>query len=166
MATYVEPIARAQAGYLTPEYLWNQFVTRMPRGQPGPGEGGLNGVRNFRRMYWGGAMFFLVADVEIRRATSNKKSLQEAFRAIMNDKGTIAYEWPIAMILKEGDQATGTHVLEDLYAAWKDKPVEVDLPKLWTALGIEKVGSSVVFHDDAPDASIRKAITGGKKTSN
>ena len=166
MATYVEPIARAQAGDLTPEYVWNQFVTRMPRGEPEPGEGGLNQAHSFRRMYWGGAIFFLVADVEIRRATKNKKGLQDAFRAIMNDKGTIAYEWPIAMILKEGDEATGTQVLEDLYAAWKDKPVEVDLPKLWKALGIEKDGSSVVFHDDAPDATIRKTIMAGNKTGN
>src|ERR1700742_5037355 len=26
MATYIEPIARAQVGYLTPEYVWNEFV--------------------------------------------------------------------------------------------------------------------------------------------
>jgi len=102
----------------------------------------------------------MVADVEIRRATKNKKGLQDAFRAIMDDKGTIAYTWPIAMIFKEGDQATGTHVLEDLYAEWKDKPVTVDLPKLWHDLGVEKKGDTVVFHDDAPDAAVRKAITG------
>ena len=162
MATYVEPVARAQAGYLTPEYVWNDFVTRMPRGEPQPGEGGLNNARAYRRIYWGGAMFFLVADIEMRRATRNKKGLQDAFRFIMNDKGTIAYQWPIAMILEEGDEATGTHVLEDLYAEWKDKPVEVDLSKIWKSLGIEKAGNSVVFHDDAPDASIRKAIIAAK----
>jgi hypothetical protein len=162
MATYVEPIARVQAGYLTPEYVWNDFVARMPRGQPGLGDGGLNQAHTFRRIYWGGAMFFLEADIAMRRATGNKKGLQDAFRYIMNDKGTIAYQWPIAVILKEGDEATGTHVLEDLYAQCKDKPVEVDLPKIWQALGIEKAGSSVIFHDDAADASIRKAITAGR----
>lgn len=165
MATYVEPIARAQAGNLTPEYVWNEFVMRMPRGEPQPGEGGLNHIQAhaFRRMYWGGAMFFLVADMETRRANGNKKGMQDAFRSIVNDKGTIAYQWPIDVILKEGDEATGTHVLENLYAEWKDKPVEVDLPKIWTSLGIEKSGNSVVFHDDAPDASIRKAIIGGRR---
>jgi len=162
MATYVEPVARAQAGYLTPEYVWNDFVMRMPRGEPQPGETGLNQAHAFRRIYWGGAMFLLVADIEMRHATGNKKGMQDAFRFILNDKGTIAYQWPIAMILKEGDEATGTHVLEDLYAEWKDKPVEVDLQKIWKSLGIEKSGTSVVFHDDAPDASIRKAIIDGK----
>ncbi len=161
MATYVEPIARAQAGYLTPEYVWNQFVDDMPRGEPTPGDGGLDGGQGIGRIYWGGALFCLVADVQIRKETKNKKGLQDAFRAIMNDKGTMEYSWPIKMIFKEGDQATGTHVLEDLYASWKDKPVEVDLPKLWQEMGIEKKGSSVVFHDDAAEAEARKGITAG-----
>lgn len=160
MATYVEPIARAQMGYLTPEYVWKQFVDDMPRGEPKSGDSGMDGAHGIGRIYWGGALFCLVADVEIRRATKNSKGLQDAFRYIMHDKGTMEYSWPIAMIFKEGDQATGTHVLEELYASWKDKPVEVDLPKLWKELGIEKKGDTVVFDDAAPDAVVRKAITG------
>ena len=163
MATYVEPIARAQMGYLTPEYVWNQFYDDMPKGEPGPGDEGLDNTHTWGRTYWGGAMFCLMADVEIRRETKNKKGLQDAFRYIMADKGTLEYVWPIAMIFAEGDKATGTHVLEDLYAAWKDKPVEVDLPKLWKELGVEKKGDTVVFEDGAPDAGVRKAITGTMK---
>ncbi len=159
MATYVEPIARSQMGYLTPEYVWNQFVDDMPRGEPKSGDGGLDGSHGIGRVYWGGALFCLVADVEIRKATKNKKGLEDAFRYIMSDKGTMEYEWPIAMIFKEGDQATGTRVLQDLYAAWKDKPVAVDLPKLWKELGIEKKGDTVVLHDHAPLAEVRKGIT-------
>jgi hypothetical protein len=37
--------------------------------------------------------------------------------------------------------------------------VTVDLDKLWRQLGVEKKGDTVVFHDEAPDAAIRKAIT-------
>ena len=159
MATYVEPIARAQAGFLTSEYVWNQLVDDMHRGEPQPGDGGIDSAQSLGRVYWGGALFCLVADVEIRKATNNKKGLQDALRYIMSDKGTMEYEWPMAMILMEGDQATGTHVLQDVYAAWKDKPVQVDLNQLWRELGIEKKGSTVLFHDDAPLASIRIAIT-------
>jgi hypothetical protein len=159
MATYVEPVARAEAGYLKPEDVWGQFVDNMHKGEPEPGDQGLDNTQTWGRVYWGGALFCLVADVEIRKATGNKKGLQDAFRAIMNDKGTMEYSWPMKMIFEEGDQATGTHVLQDLYAAWKDKPVEVDLPKLWQQLGVEKKGNTVVFHDDAPEAGVRIAIT-------
>jgi len=162
MATYVEPIARAQMGYLTPTDVWSQFVDNMHKGEPESGDEGLDNTQTWGRTYWGGALFCLVADVEIRRATHNKKGLQDAFRAIMNDRGTLEYTWPIAMIFQEGDQATGTHVLQDLYAAWRDKPVEVDLPKLWNQLGVEKKGDTVMFRDDAPEAGVRKAITAGR----
>ena len=161
MATYVEPIARAQMGYLTPAYVWNEFVDDMPKGEPDEDDQGLDNTHTWGRTYWGGALFCLMADVEIRRATGNKKGLQDAFRAIMDDKGTIEYEWPIKMIFAEGDRATGTHVLEDLYAAWKDKPVTVDLPKLWQQLGVKKQGDTVVFDDKASEAGVRKAIMSG-----
>jgi hypothetical protein len=160
MATYVEPIARAQMGYLTPEYVWNQFFDNMPKGEPQEGDRGLDNTQTWGRVYWGGALFCLVADVEIRRATKNQKGLQDAFRAIMDDKGTMEYEWPMNMIFEEGDKATGTHVLQKIYLDWKDKPVQVDLEKLWRELGVEKKGNSVVLHDDAPLAGVRKAITG------
>jgi hypothetical protein len=36
LATYVEPIARAQAGSLSAERVWAEMVRDMPQGQPGP----------------------------------------------------------------------------------------------------------------------------------
>jgi hypothetical protein len=159
MATYVEPIARAQAGYLTPAYVWNQFVDSMPKGEPATGDRGLDNTQTWGRTYWGGALFCLIADVEIRKQTHNKRGLQDAFRAIMQDNGTMEYEWGIDMIFAEGDKATGTHVLETLYAEWKAKPVEVDLDKLWQELGVVKTGDSVTFNEKARLAAIRKAIT-------
>lgn len=162
MATYVEPIARAQAGYLTEEYVWNQFVNFMPKGEPAAGDRGLDNTPTWRRVYWGGALFCLVADIEIRKETHNHKGLQDAFRAIMDDKGakdgTMEWEWPIDSVLEMGDHATGTHVLQRLYAEWKDKPVNVDLGLLWRELGVEKKDNSVIFDENAPLALVRKAI--------
>jgi hypothetical protein len=42
----------------------------------------------------------------------------------------------------------------------KDKPVSVDLQEKWKQLGIEWDGSAVHLRDDAPEAAIRRAITG------
>lgn len=159
MSTYVEPIARVEAGFVTKEELWRQFVDYMPRGLPNPGEGGIDDAHGFRRIYWGGAMFCLLADIDIRKQTHNKHGLQDAFRAIMQDDGTMEWEWGIDTIFATGDKATGTHVLEALYAQWKAKPVEVDLEKLWRELGVVKTGDSVTFNNNAALAAIRKAIT-------
>jgi len=61
--------------------------------------------------------------------------------------------------LKIGDQATGTSVLSDLYAKWKDNPVQVDLASMWKELGIVAEGRSVRSVEDAPLAAVRRAIT-------
>ncbi len=80
IATYVEPIARAQANQLPVEQVWAGMVRGMPQGEPRPGDKGLERTQTWGRTYWGGAMFCLVADVQIRKATGNRKGLQDAFR--------------------------------------------------------------------------------------
>ena len=164
MATYVEPIARAQAGLIPEKEVWRQFADYMQRGQPKDNDGGIDEAHGIGRVYWGGALFCLMADVEIRKATHNKKGLQDAFRSIMRQDGTMEWEWGIDIIFETGDKATGTKVLERLYREWKAKPVDVDLDRLWKELGISKDGQdSVVLDDKAPEASIRKAITAAEK---
>ncbi|MCU1314440.1 MAG: hypothetical protein JWM54_2197 [Acidobacteriaceae bacterium] len=159
IASYVEPVARVQAGLLTTKQMWRGMVTGMPNGEPESGDKGLNRTHTWGRTYWGGAMFCLVADVEIRRHTGNARGLQDALRAIVNAGGTIDKEWPIGRILDIGDRATGTTVLHDTYQRWSENPVNVDLAELWRELGVEPNDGEIAFNDQASLASARKAIT-------
>jgi hypothetical protein len=159
LATYVEPIARAQAGQLSAEQVWQGMVQGMPYGEPLPGDRGLNQTHTWGRTYWGGALFCLIADVKIREATQNRKGLQDALRAIVAAGATIDTEWPLKRILSVGDEATGTTVLSELYNAWKDRPVSIDLNQLWIELGVRKGSRGIEFDSHAPLASIREAIT-------
>ena len=61
-------------------------------------------------------------------------------------------------MLRTGDAATGTTVLEDLYAKYKDQPVTPDLVGLWRSLGVEASGASVSINDSAPLAAVRQSI--------
>jgi hypothetical protein len=160
ISTYVEPIARIRASHMKEEQMWADLIRDMPKGQPQAGDEGLDRTHTWGRTYWGGALFCFDADVEIRRKTQNKKGLQDALRGILDAGGNITQEWKIAEALKAGDQATGTTVLTDLYNQMKDKPVTVDLQEKWKQLGIEWDGTVVHLRDDAPEASIRRAITG------
>lgn len=160
LATYVEPIARVQAGFLTPAKIWTDMVRDMPQGDPQPGDQGLDRTHTWGRTYWGGAQFCLLADVTIRKETQNRKGLQDALRAIVYAGGTIDTEWPLTKALQIGDTATGTTALMDLYNEMRDTPKTVDLNGLWKELGIEAQDEGGVrFDDAAPFASIRKAIT-------
>jgi hypothetical protein len=159
MATYVEPIARAQLGQLSAQRVWGDLVDGLPKGLPREGDQGLDRTHTWGRTYWGGALFYLLADVEIRRQTGNRRGLQDALRAIVAADGNISRSWPVAQILATGDQGTGTHVLENLYAQMKDAPASTDLAELWQQLGVDVQAGSVRFDDAAPLAAIRRAIT-------
>jgi hypothetical protein len=159
IATYVEPIARIQAGHLKMEQMWFDLVRDMPQGLPQSGDHGLDHTHTWGRTYWGGALFCLLADIEIRRQTNNAKGLEQALRGILDAGGDIRKEWNLEDALRTGDRAVDVNVLEPLYTRMKDKPVSVDLDSLWTQLGVQSDGANVRFNDSATLAAIRRAIT-------
>lgn len=158
LATYVEGIARVQAGHMSADELWAGMIDGMPNGLPRNGDRGLDHTPTWGRTYWGGAMFCLLADVEIRDRTGNRKGLQDALRAILAAGGNMETTWPITKAFQIGDAATGVPVLMTLYREMKDAPTPVDLPGLWRRLGVTARGRSVVFSDEAPLAPIRRKI--------
>jgi hypothetical protein len=158
LASYVEPVARAQSGQLDPRAVWSELAAGLPKGLPQAGDRGLDHTPTWGRTYWGGALFALLADVEIRRQTQNRLGLQDALRAILA-AGNIEMASPLEPLIEIGDRATGTRVLGTLYARMKDHGAPVDLDALWGALGVQPEGGTVRFDDAAPLAATRQAIT-------
>jgi hypothetical protein len=158
LSTYVEGIARVHAGELRADRVWAEQVRSMPNGLPRSGDEGLDHTHTWGRTYWGGALFCLLADVGIRKKTQNRFGLRDAMSAVLRGSGGVSFEWPIERVLETGDEATGTTVLQDLYAQMKDKPVSPALDDLWKQLGIRQRGDGVELVDDAPLAATRKAI--------
>ena len=158
IATYVEGVARVQAGNRTEIDVWEEELRQMPRGMPQPGDQGLDRTHTWGRTYWGGAMFCLLADVDIRERTHLKFGLQDALRAVLRASGGLSADWPIARVLQTGDAAVGTSSLQELYDRMKDTPYQPDLPALWRRLGVEAEGGSVGLTDDAPSSAVRHAI--------
>jgi hypothetical protein len=159
LATYVEPLARAQVGLVTDQVVWRDMLRGIPKGQPEPGDRGLARTRTWGRLYWGGAMFALVADVEIQKRTGGKMGLQDALRATIARGGHNGASWSIDEFMAACDTATGTSVMTEQYAAWSHTPVTVDLEGLWQQLGVTLSGRAVTFDDTAPLAHIRKQMT-------
>lgn len=157
IATYVEPIARAMTGIIPVESVWYDLVNKTPEAFANA-TSGLDGVRDFRRVYWGGALFCLRADIEIRLKTANKHSFQEVLQIIMAREGTMNEDRDILTVLRTGDKYIGVSILEKLYLQMGKTAYKPDLEKLWLDLGIERTGGTVIFHDEAPLAAIRKSI--------
>ena len=159
LATYVEPVARVQVGQLTEEKIWRDMLQDMPKGLPAAGDRGLDNTHTWGRTYWGGALFYLLADVRIRERTGNRAGLQDALRAIVANGGNVEVSWDVRRTLAMGDKATGTNVLIEMYDEMRATPVSPDLAQLWQRLGVKLSRDSVEFNDAAPLAAIRRAIT-------
>jgi hypothetical protein len=158
LATYVESLARARAGLVSVDRVWADWIKGMPHGQPEAGDQGLDRTHTWGRTYWGGALFCLVADIEIRARTNDQRSLDDALRAILAEGGSIAVSWPIERVLDVGDRATGVAVLRELYTRMAPRAERVDLAALWKRLGVAKRAEMVVYDEGAPLASIRRSL--------
>lgn len=159
LAVYVEGIARAQFGNRDIADVWAESRHSMPLGLPREGEGGMDQTHSWGRTYWGGALFCLQADVQIREQSANRIGLQTALQAILLKTGGYRNERDIDEVLRIGDAATGTKVLENLYRDSKDAPMMPDLSALWSRLGVPEDPKTQPFDDHAPLAAVRIAIT-------
>lgn len=161
LATYVETVARARAGITPREQLWGELAHGMPQGLPRRGDGGLDGTRSWGRTYWGGAIFCLLADVGLLRATAGRAGLREALQGVQAAGGHYGQDWSVARLFAVADAAVGQATLSDLYRDMKDAPMPVDLAALWRDLGVVVLGDDGLRLDDsAPSAAIRRAIEG------
>jgi len=160
LSTYAEPLARARVGLVREEGIWSDLVDGLPKGLPRRGDPGLHGTGDWGRTYWGGALFWLTADLRIREATRNRKGLPDALAAILAAGGDIRARWTLARALQTGDRALGLTVLTDLYGEQGTRAEAVDLDALWQRLGVQRRGGRVVFDDHAALATVRRAIDG------
>ena len=159
LATYLEPIARARVGLVNEARVWRDMVDGMPQGLPQAGDRGLENTRTWGRTYWGGALFCLLADVELREKTGNRYSLDDVLLAIGKTGASDQDYWPIERVLEMAERATGTQVLRELFERLAEKPGTVDLAQLFARLGVRVEGDSVAFDERAPLAKLRRAIT-------
>lgn len=159
LSTYLEKIVRVRAGNIDEENVWRRLSKSMKHGRPGVGDRGLEKTRTWGRTYWGGALFWMMVDVELRQTTDNRVSLRDALVHIANQGGNARQRWSTRRVVEEADKGTGTTVTSELYAAMAMAPGDVDLDQLWDELGVIRHSDrSVSLNDDAPLAHIRRGI--------
>ena len=163
MADYLEPAVRVRIGQITPERFWRDPLEGLPEGLSGPGDRGLDHTHTWGRTYWGGSLFWLLADIRIRQQTNNHKSVRDAARAVLDAAGDGSQTWSIDHLLEVYDGGTGVPVFRTLHNEMGSKPANVDLNVLWKSLGVVYDGTNVKFDDSAPLAKIRREIVASEK---
>ena len=158
-ATYVEPIIRARAGWKTEQEVWREWVTNMPQGVAAFARG--LGDASGRENYWGGAIFMLLADVEIRRGTDGAKGLEDCLGGVLWSGLDGSQRATLDAYAAICDRATGTPALRSLIDRYVVSARPVDLGTVWRDLGVAMAGGRIAFDDSAPDARWRKMIVMG-----
>jgi hypothetical protein len=160
LSTYLEPLLRARRGRYETQKMWAEFVRAMPQGLPRDGDLGLDRTYTWGRRYWGGAMFWLHVDVEIRRRTEGRHSLDDVLRAVAFAGGNVTLRWDVTRLASVAEGATGTTALREIYDDWSGKAIAPDLGALWSSLGVRADKTErITFDDQAPLAPIRRDLT-------
>jgi hypothetical protein len=157
LATYFEPIIRARAGFISERQVWREFFQEMPYGLSSV-RAGLEKSKDFRGMYWGGAIVCLLADIEARRASLSKLGLEAGLHRVLEAGGDASRVWELSETVRLIDSAFSKPILADLSRAYGKLGASVDLPALFGKLGVRSAGNSVEFDDKAPLAAVRRAI--------
>ncbi len=160
MAVFGEPIVRVRAGMVDEAVLWGEWIEQGPLGLPRPGEAGLEVTHTWARTYWGGALFWLVADVTLRERTGNARSADDVLRALVAAGGNATSHWEMEDVLRVADSAAGMPVFSELFHSMGQAPGAPDLEALFRRLGVSLRDGRVVYDESAPLASVRRAMAG------
>ncbi len=155
LASYAEPIIRARAGWRSERSVWNEFSRDMPRGLAAMTGAGLAGDR--RGMYWGGALFMLLADLGYRRS-GGAAGLEHCLRSVRRNLGDATRAVAVREVVAHCDTAMQTEVMDGLYRAHVAAGSPLDLNATWIRLGVARDGDGVVLDDAAAEAALRRAI--------
>ena len=131
----------------------------LPRGLEGGG--GLDAAHGYRRIYWGGALYWMLFDLELRERTANARGLRDVLSAVVADGGDGTASWPLERTLQALERAAGHPVFRVRLGRMGSQPAEENLPELWRRLGVLRRGASVTFDDTAPLAAIRRSLSAG-----
>jgi hypothetical protein len=158
-ATYIEPIVRARAGWKTEDEVWLEWLENMPHGSPAFA----NGLANAggRQNYWAGALFMLMADLGLRRATQGAQGLEDCLAGAMWSGLDGARRAGLEEYARACDHASGTTVMSDLVDRHFVHAQHVDLAGLWRDLGVSLANGRIVLDDGAPLAQWRRTIVIG-----
>ena len=130
----------------------------MPHGLPRGCDRGLDGAADWGRVYWGGTIYSLIADIESRKRTNKRLELKDALRASVAEGATHDKLWRVQRALRAVDLQIGQVVLAELYERMGKRRYRLDLTRLWRQLGIRSSGRSTTFDDSAELADIHPAI--------
>ena len=171
LATYVEPLVRAQdatSGFgIASREVWSQLARGLPSGLAA-GADGMDHTGSWASTYWGGALFWLLVDLDLRTRSEGRCSVQDALRGLGRAGLSQATPRPLRELLVAADRTAGTGSFARIYQQLGPKLTPMDLQALLGGLGVrssdretsaDREAPPIELDDSAPQAALRRAIT-------
>ena len=162
-ASYYQNVLRARAGILTQAQGWERLEAGFARGRRATREGTLSdasrgGYGQSMRVYWAGAAIALRLDVELRRASAGRQSLDSVLAALRECCLARQETWSARALFARFDQLSGTDIARRLYAEYSAAEEFPAVDDLYRELGVVFRNGRVSFDAAAPQAALRAAI--------
>jgi hypothetical protein len=166
LATYYQNVLRARGGLLTPKQSWQRLASGFQRSQAGPyamtleqAAADLGHSHAFLRVYWSGAAYWLTVDMELRRLSGGKLTLDTALSRFRDCCLPAYREWKPEDFVAKLDAVVGVKTFTAHYREFARMKRFPDWQAALARLGVSAGEDSVVLDEVAPDARIRVAIT-------
>lgn len=164
-AQYYQNVFLARADQHSVQDAWQKICDGLERGResaPGlsPNEAARAPMRDTRmKVYWSGAAIALMADVELRRRSGGRQSLDSVLGELQQCCLPSTYGWSGVELFRRLDDFVEEPFLQDLYRRYADAEEFPDARPLLEKLGVTVRNGQVALDDTAALASIRTAIT-------
>ncbi|MGO1000635.1 hypothetical protein [Lysobacter sp. CA196] len=162
LASYYQNVLRARAGQLDRDEAWRRLDAGFERGRNSGAGAPLGEIGWSRastmRIYWGGAMFWLEADLALRRERRLDLDtvLSRYSRCCLDGDREATPEEFVAELDRLGGGKVFTQLF-DRYAAMREFPSK---QPAYRVLGLDSVDGSLRFSDRADAVRLRRAIMG------
>lgn len=164
-AQYYQNVLMARAGTYSPQMAWQKLYEGFERGRQSrpelsPNEASSRGVgRATMKIYWSGAVLALIADVELRRRSDGRESLDDVLDRLQACCLPSARVWNGRELFEKLDTLVDEPLFLRLYEAYADEQGFPDFMPTLDRLGVRIERGTVSFSNDAEFADLRKAIT-------
>jgi hypothetical protein len=163
LASYYQEVLRARAGVISAEMALHNLARAMrSAAQEGTGRlleeesRAMHQTYAYRPVYWGGAAYFLMADVELRRLSQGASSLDSVLTALQRERAHTR-SWTLEALVARMDELAGVRVFSQLADVCLARPFPEVEPTL-LQLGVPAPGNEPSLEDAAPLAAIGRAI--------
>ena len=166
LASYYQNVLRARDGRLSETQAWQKLYDGFKRGENGTFGGSLaqvtrNGRGSTMRVYWSGAALMLMADMQLRKTSDGRQSLDTALKSLSACCMANGKTWRARELFERLDELTGTDILKGLYQKHVHEHGFPDMRSTWDDLGVNTWNNRVSLSDDAPLKDVRAAIMKG-----